>query len=93
MRTWTPDDDLTEDRVRELAMEPVERLWLDPDGLLWSIRIELPLDWARATQMDKEQALRLVFSCGSLKRTVPVSLDTKLGELSHFDLAKLLNEK
>lgn len=91
MRTWTPEFDLSVDRVLELALEPVERLWLDPDGFLWSIYVELPSDWGRSTTPAKESALRLVFSCGSMRKTVPVTGETKLGELSHFELTKLFN--
>lgn len=92
MRTWSPDLDLSQERVRELALEPVERLWLDPDGILWSIHVGLPSDWARRDDA-KEQSLRLVFSCGSLRKVVPVPVETKLGELSHFELAKMLNPR
>lgn len=90
MRTWSQDLELSSDRVRELALEPVERLWLDPDGLLWSIQVELPSDWARASE-EKAGGLRLVFSCGSLRKKAMVPRDTKLGELSHFELTRLLN--
>lgn len=90
MRTWSPDLDLSQERVHQLALEPVERLWLDPDGLLWSIRVGLPSDWARRDD-QKERILHLVFSCGSLQKVIPVPAETKLGELSHFDLAKMLN--
>ena len=91
MRTWSQELELSSDRVLELALEPVERLWLDPDGLLWSIRVELPSDWARSSGSEKEGGLRLLFNCGSLRKMITVPQATKLGELSHFDLARLLN--
>lgn len=88
MRTWAPETALSASRARELALDPVERLWLDADGLLWNIHVELPSDWARS-HSGQEGALRLVFTCGSNQKSIWVPEDTRLGELAHFDLSRL----
>lgn len=86
MKTWTPDVALSDDRVRELALQPVERVWMDADGLLWSLKLEFRSDPRREAGGE----IQLLFVCGPVRRMAQVPADTKLGELSHFDLMRLL---
>ena len=90
MRTWTSELELTEERARELGSEPVERVWVDADGFAWTIHVELPSDWGSESRDGKESVLRLVFTCGSLRRTAQVPKETRLGDLRHFDLTRLI---
>lgn len=89
MRTWTSEEEITPERALELAAEPVERLWVDADGLLWSIVLDLPSDWGRARIPHAEQAVNLVFTCGGWRKVVIAPADTKLGEISSFDLGRM----
>lgn len=88
MRTWVSDIVIDDERAEELALEPVERLWMDSDGLLWSIRVRLPVNWTSTPISD---SLRLEFTCGSMVRSLNGPDGMKLGELSHFDLVRLFN--
>ena len=91
MRTWASEMEMNDSRAHELALDPVERTWVDADGLAWTIRVELPTDWAR-DHTGHEGGLRLEFSCGTTRKSFWVPGDTRLGELTHFELSRLLNE-
>ncbi|MEX2582971.1 MAG: hypothetical protein WD766_06845 [Gemmatimonadota bacterium] len=92
LRTWAPDPDVTPDRAADLALQPIERRWVDPDGLSWTITVDLPSDWARPDRSDDERSLNLVFSIGSLVRKAQVPASCRVGELTHMELADLLRE-
>ena len=89
LRTWIPEGELSVARATELALDPVERLWLDADGILWSIRTDFPAGWARAEE-DDARTIRLIFRYHGLQKVFPVPADTRLGELTHSELTRLL---
>jgi hypothetical protein len=92
MRTWSPDADLDSDRAVALALEPIERFWADPDGLVWTLRVVLPTDWARPDRANEDRAMRLTFSYGSITRSASIPFDSKVGELTHSQLISLFKE-
>lgn len=92
LRTWSPEAELDQTRAHALALEPVERLWADPDGLVWVLRVELPTDWARADRAPEDRAMRLNFSYGSITRSASIPFNTRIGELTHLDLIALFRD-
>lgn len=95
MRSWTAEKELTQSEARELAVDAIERVWADMDGLKWRISIELPSDWRRRENGRSEASERsnwLVFKRGGLKQAVALSEDTHLGDLSHSQLSDLLKQ-
>jgi hypothetical protein len=94
MRNWTPEQELTEAQAEELAKDPLERVWVDVDGLRWRLSIELPSTWLtearRSGGKDDEGSLWLVFRRGGTRRMVEVPATAHLGEFSHNQLIKLL---
>lgn len=90
LRTWIPESELSVARATELALDPVERIWQDGDGILWTIRTEFPADWARDAG-DGSRMIRLAFTYHGLRKAFPVSADTRLGDLTHSELARLFD--
>lgn len=90
MRSWSPDTEL--DDARALALEPIERFWADSDGLVWTIRVILPTDWARPDRAPEERAMRLTFTYGTITRSASIPFDSKAGELTHSQLIALFND-
>ena len=92
MRNWTPQQEVTEEEALELAVEALERTWMDVDGLKWRLSLELPSDW-RSEVRGQSQAgasMWLAFKRGGVKKTVSIPDGVHLGVLSHAELKELL---
>ncbi|MEX2572151.1 MAG: hypothetical protein WD737_12695 [Gemmatimonadota bacterium] len=96
MRTWASEVELTEEQVVELGREPLERTWMDVDGLKWRLSLELPTGWQRAMVEQGEDArassVWLVFRRGGLRRAADVSERARLGDFTHAELRHLLEQ-
>src|SRR5690606_31080263 len=81
MRNWIPDREVTPEQVQELALDPLERVWTDVDGLRWRISMELPTRWRREVRAAGEQNgewMWLVFRRGGVRQLVSVPAITHL---------------
>lgn len=93
MRSWTPEMELTELEARELALDALERVWADMDGLKWRLSIELPSYWRHSGQGDgDESSLWLIFKRGGVRRVVSIPSSCRIGELTHTELISLLDQ-
>lgn len=95
MRSWTPDTEVTDAQVRSLAVDAIERTWVDVDGFKWRLSIELPRRWqveGDGCNPDIEIGSWLVFKRGGVRKMTPLTSEQHLGELSHADLAALLEQ-
>lgn len=95
MRSWSPAAEVTESEVRELAIDAVERTWLDVDGLKWRLSVELPRQWQVAEEREKaagELGAWLVFKRGGVRKMAALTPEQHLGELSHSELSQLLDQ-
>jgi hypothetical protein len=92
MRSWTPEMELTDDEARELALDALERVWADVDGLKWRLSIELPSDWRYRGQSEGDDAsLWLIFKRGGVRRMVAIPASSRIGDLTHTELLSLLD--
>lgn len=93
MRSWTPEQELSEDEARELAVDALERTWVDKDGLKWRLSMEIPSSWRNpGDEVSALSGMVLVFKRGGFRRSVPMPEDASMGHLSHGDLTRLLEE-
>src|SRR5690606_20997055 len=85
----------TPEQVQELALDPLERVWTDVDGLRWRISMELPTRWRREVRAAGEQNgewMWLVFRRGGVRQLVSVPAITHLGEWTHSQLCGFLDQ-
>ena len=93
MRSWTPNQEVEAEDAVELALDALERTWMDVDGLKWRLSLELPSDWRReAHGLAKDNSMWLVFKRGGIRKAVRMPEGSHLGDLSHPELRKLLEE-
>lgn len=93
MRSWTPHREIEPEEAQELGAEALERTWMDVDGLKWRLSLELPSDWQRGARGSEDRdAMWLLFKRGGLRRSVQMPAGRRLGDLSHVELKRLLEE-
>jgi hypothetical protein len=93
MRSWTPGECLTALEALQLGREPLERVWVDVDGLSWKLSMDVPRDWRSEKPGSAVVRMRhcgLVFRRGSLRRIVEVPESPLLGEYTHSELGAQL---
>lgn len=92
MRNWTPQQEVTEEEALELAVEALERTWVDVDGLKWRLSLEFPSDWRSDLpgEASGRSSMWLAFKRGGLKKMVGIPEGVHLGVLSHTELKALL---
>jgi hypothetical protein len=90
MTAWSPLPHVSDLEVREIARDPLDRLWSDADGVVWRLSLEVRPGDADATRPEPGSGtLSLHFRRGSLSRRVEVPAETSLGVLAHGDLVRL----
>ncbi|MEX2570943.1 MAG: hypothetical protein WD737_06530 [Gemmatimonadota bacterium] len=92
LRAWSPEAELTQDGAADLALDPLERIWSDPDGIVWRIHVELPSDWGRQKSGNGKETVLLVFSYGTITRMISVPADLRVGDLTNLELIDLFRD-
>ncbi len=93
MRAWVPKRRVSEAEVRGLARDPLERIWVDVDGLAWRVSLESPLAWRRwAGSGPGEEGVCLVFRRGGIRLMIPVGERPHLGALTSAELRLLFEQ-
>ena len=94
MRSWVQELELTSEEAHKLALDPLERTWMDADGLKWRLTLELPVGWRRLGSSSGGECpgMSLIFKRGGIRRVAEVPGSTKLGGLSNKQLRGLLEE-
>jgi hypothetical protein len=94
MRSWVQEVELTPRQALELAIEPLERTWMDGDGLKWRLSLELPSGWRNEPRPSgsSSQSMSLMFKRGGFRRSTEVPDSSRLGTLTHNELRTLLDQ-
>jgi hypothetical protein len=96
MVTWLPGDEVTEAIAEEAGRDPLHRTWVDSVGLVWQISLEQVKPWrvgADSLASEEESgSVALVFARGWSKRAALVPGETRLGDLTRGELARMFEE-
>lgn len=90
MRTWIPVQDLASGKALEAAKEAILRIWVDGFGARWEISLELIRTSRAPASAEAAGQIWMVFARGTQKLRVAVPEEVRLGELTPFELTRLL---